>query len=113
MGIFEGQAFSSFAAAAANARENPVSYTHLDALLAYLTGIGYGDEQRAGEFEQRWPMQYHFVGKDITRFHCVIWPAMLMACLLYTSLHLAHPQGAQVGGPVAYPGHRHQLQGLG
>ena len=32
-----------------------------------------------GEFEQRWPMQYHFVGKDITRFHCVIWPAMLMA----------------------------------
>ena len=35
--------------------------------------------ERAGEFEQRWPMQYHFVGKDITRFHCVIWPAMLMA----------------------------------
>ncbi|MBQ6391083.1 MAG: class I tRNA ligase family protein, partial [Eggerthellaceae bacterium] len=30
-------------------------------------------------FESRWPMQYHFVGKDITRFHCVIWPAMLLA----------------------------------
>ena len=28
---------------------------------------------------RRWPIQYHFVGKDITRFHCVIWPAMLMA----------------------------------
>ena len=56
-----------------------VAYVWADALLAYLTGIGYGDEQRAGEFEQRWPMQYHFVGKDITRFHCVIWPAMLMA----------------------------------
>jgi methionyl-tRNA synthetase len=50
-----------------------------DALLAYLTGIGYGDDTRGDEFEQRWPMQYHFVGKDITRFHCVIWPAMLMA----------------------------------
>ena len=50
-----------------------------DALLAYLTGIGYADPEREGEFERRWPMQYHFVGKDITRFHCVIWPAMLMA----------------------------------
>lgn len=56
-----------------------VAYVWADALLAYLTGIGYGDEARNGEFEARWPMQYHFVGKDITRFHCVIWPAMLMA----------------------------------
>ncbi len=60
--------------------EGHVAYVWADALLAYLTGIGYGDDQtRAGEFERRWPMQYHFVGKDITRFHCVIWPAMLMA----------------------------------
>ena len=60
--------------------EGHVAYVWADALLAYLTGIGYGDEgERAGEFEARWPMQYHFVGKDITRFHCVIWPAMLMA----------------------------------
>ena len=59
--------------------EGHVAYVWADALLAYLTGIGYGDEDREGEFEARWPMQYHFVGKDITRFHCVIWPAMLMA----------------------------------
>ncbi|MEG0070645.1 MAG: methionine--tRNA ligase [Raoultibacter sp.] len=59
--------------------EGHVAYVWADALLAYLTGIGYGDPDRPGEFEQRWPMQYHFVGKDITRFHCVIWPAMLMA----------------------------------
>lgn len=59
--------------------EGHVAYVWADALLAYLTGIGYGDESREGEFEARWPMQYHFVGKDITRFHCVIWPAMLMA----------------------------------
>ena len=60
--------------------EGHVAYVWADALLAYLTGIGYGDEgERAGEFDRRWPMQYHFVGKDITRFHCVIWPAMLMS----------------------------------
>ena len=56
-----------------------VAYVWADALLAYLTGIGYADPEREGEFDARWPMQYHFVGKDITRFHCVIWPAMLMA----------------------------------
>ncbi len=59
--------------------ETHVAYVWADALLAYLTGIGYADDTRPGEFERRWPMQYHFVGKDITRFHCVIWPAMLMA----------------------------------
>ena len=59
--------------------EGHVAYVWADALLAYLTGIGYADPEREGEFDARWPMQYHFVGKDITRFHCVIWPAMLMA----------------------------------
>ena len=59
--------------------EGHVAYVWADALLAYLTGIGYADPEREDEFEARWPMQYHFVGKDITRFHCVIWPAMLMA----------------------------------
>ena len=59
--------------------EGHVAYVWADALLAYVTGIGYADPDRPGEFEARWPMQYHFVGKDITRFHCVIWPAMLLA----------------------------------
>lgn len=59
--------------------EGHVAYVWADALLAYLTGIGYDDPDRPGEFDANWPMQYHFVGKDITRFHCVIWPAMLMA----------------------------------
>ena len=59
--------------------EGHVAYVWADALLAYVTGIGYADPEREGEFEARWPMQYHFVGKDITRFHCVIWPAMLLA----------------------------------
>ncbi len=59
--------------------EGHVFYVWADALIAYLTGIGYGDPEREAEFNRRWPIQYHFVGKDITRFHCVIWPAMLMA----------------------------------
>lgn len=54
--------------------EGHVAYVWADALLAYLTGIGYSDPERAAEYEAAWPMQYHFVGKDIIRFHCVIWP---------------------------------------
>ncbi|HBT95015.1 MAG TPA: methionine--tRNA ligase, partial [Coriobacteriia bacterium] len=58
-----------------------VSYVWVDALINYISAIGYGsdDPQRQAEFKKRWPAQVHFVGKDIIRFHCVIWPAMLMA----------------------------------
>ncbi len=59
--------------------EGHVTYVWIDALLNYITAIGYGDPEKAEEFARRWPAQYHFVGKDIIRFHCVIWPAMLMA----------------------------------
>ena len=58
-----------------------VTYVWFDALLNYMTAVGYGvdtPEARA-ELAFRWPAQYHVVGKDIIRFHCVIWPAMLMA----------------------------------
>src|SRR5579883_1006495 len=48
-----------------------------DALLNYITAIGYGtDETR---FNQWWPAALHVIGKDITRFHCALWPAMCMA----------------------------------
>jgi methionyl-tRNA synthetase len=56
-----------------------VMYVWFDALINYITAVGYGDPGRADEFARRWPAQYHFVGKDIIRFHCAIWPAMLMA----------------------------------
>ena len=56
-----------------------VTYVWFDALLNYITAVGFGDPERAEEFARRWPAQVHFVGKDIIRFHCVIWPAMLMA----------------------------------
>jgi methionyl-tRNA synthetase len=52
-------------------------YVWFDALLNYITGIGYGqDEDR---FKTWWPADVHFIGKDITRFHCALWPAMLFA----------------------------------
>jgi methionyl-tRNA synthetase len=48
-----------------------------DALLTYFTGIGYGTDE--DQFRRWWPASIHFIGKDITRFHCALWPAMLLA----------------------------------
>ena len=56
--------------------ETHVIYVWVDALLNYVTAIGFGDD--TDEFARRWPA-HHIVGKDILRFHAVIWPAMLMA----------------------------------
>ncbi len=54
-----------------------VVYVWFDALINYAAAVGYGwDEER---FKEWWPASLHIVGKDITRFHCVIWPAMLMS----------------------------------
>ncbi|MGB9012587.1 MAG: methionine--tRNA ligase [Aeromicrobium sp.] len=53
-----------------------VMYVWIEALLNYVTAIGYGTD--AERFEDTWPA-VHLVGKDIARFHAVIWPAMLMA----------------------------------
>ena len=61
--------------------EKHVTYVWFDALLNYMTSVGYSVDtpEAAAEFARRWPAQCHVVGKDIIRFHCVIWPAMLMA----------------------------------
>jgi methionyl-tRNA synthetase len=48
-----------------------------DALLNYITAIGYGSD--AARYKEWWPADMHFIGKDITRFHCALWPAMLWA----------------------------------
>ena len=61
---------------------NQVVYVWFDALLNYATGVGLTDdpESEGGKkFAQTWPADVHLVGKDILRFHAVIWPAMLMA----------------------------------
>ena len=58
-----------------------VFYVWFDALLNYTTAVGLGDTDGDGveRFNQTWPADVHLVGKDILRFHAVIWPAMLMA----------------------------------
>ncbi|MFM1950653.1 MAG: hypothetical protein RL418_340, partial [Actinomycetota bacterium] len=54
-----------------------ITYVWFDALLNYITAIGFGsDEQKLNSL---WPADVQVVGKDILRFHAVIWPAMLMA----------------------------------
>jgi methionyl-tRNA synthetase len=55
--------------------EEQGTWVWFDALPNYLTATGFPD---AG-YETRWPAQLHVIGKDITRLHCVIWPAMLHA----------------------------------
>ena len=54
-----------------------VVYVWFDALLAYVTGVGYARDE--AEFARFWPADVHVIGKDITRFHAVMWPAMLLA----------------------------------
>ncbi|WP_352405094.1 methionine--tRNA ligase [Sporanaerobacter acetigenes] len=55
-----------------------VVYVWLDALLCYLTALGYGTEDDE-KFKKYWPCDVHLVGKEIVRFHTIIWPAVLMA----------------------------------
>ncbi|MGH8891868.1 MAG: methionine--tRNA ligase [Actinomycetes bacterium] len=57
--------------------DSHVLYVWIDALLNYATAAGYGTDP--GRFQRLWPADVHLVGKDILRFHAVIWPAMLMA----------------------------------
>lgn len=61
--------------------ENHVMYVWLDALVNYLSAIGYPD-LKGESFKKFWPADFHIVGKDILRFHGVYWPAFLMAANL-------------------------------
>jgi methionyl-tRNA synthetase len=54
-----------------------VVYVWFDALTNYLSAVGFGTDE--AKLAKWWPADVHVVGKDITRFHCIIWPAMLMA----------------------------------
>jgi len=57
-----------------------VIYVWFDALVNYISAIGYGRDEQT--FEKYWPADVHFVGKEINRFHSLIWPAMLMSAEL-------------------------------
>jgi methionyl-tRNA synthetase len=61
-----------------------VIYVWLDALANYITAIGYGSSHKAAQeaFQKYWPADLQMIGKEIVRFHCVYWPAFLMAAEL-------------------------------
>ena len=58
-----------------------VIYVWLDALANYITAIGYGSTHAGAQeaFKKYWPADVHMIGKEIVRFHCVYWPAFLLA----------------------------------
>jgi len=57
--------------------KNYVTYVWFDALLNYITAVGYGRDDM--KFNEWWPADYHLIGKDIVTTHCVYWPTMLKA----------------------------------
>jgi methionyl-tRNA synthetase len=54
-----------------------VIYVWIDALTNYITGVGYLTDEQS--FSRYWPADLHLIGKDITKFHAIYWPAMLMS----------------------------------
>ncbi len=58
--------------------EKHVVYVWIDALANYITALGYPDDPN-GDYKRYWPADVHLVGKEIVRFHAIIWPAVLMA----------------------------------
>jgi methionyl-tRNA synthetase len=66
-------------------------YVWFDALLNYMTAVGYGTDEAL--FSEFWPANLHLVGKDIIKFHCALWPAMIMSAAKSDEL-LRHPDGS-------------------
>ena len=83
-----------------------VVYVWFDALINYLTAAGLEfklhspDSPEAHLFDARWPARVHIIGKDISRFHCIYWPAMLMA------LDLPLPESVFAHGYITIKGDR-------
>jgi methionyl-tRNA synthetase len=73
-----------------------VMYVWFDALINYITAAGFPDEPE--RFKALWPADVHVIGKDITRFHAVIWPAMLM------SADIEPPKKLSIHGFVNFQG---------
>jgi methionyl-tRNA synthetase len=74
--------------------EQHVIYVWFDALANYITALGYGSDDPADQarFTKFWPADLHLIGKEISRFHCVYWPAFLMAA------GIAPPRSVQANG---------------
>jgi methionyl-tRNA synthetase len=69
-----------------NMDDDHVMYVWLDALMNYITALGYGTDEANMDF---WPGKVHLVGKDILRFHAIFWPAFLMSLELPLPDHIA------------------------
>ena len=57
-----------------------IQYVWIDALTTYINGIGFGTDMEM--FKKWWPANLHVIGKGITRFHAIYWPAILMSAKL-------------------------------
>jgi len=75
-----------------------VMYVWFDALSNYISAIGYENDHNM--FNKYWPANAHVVGKDIARFHCIMWPAMLL------SAGLELPEAVYVHGFISSGGHK-------
>ncbi|MBI2064417.1 MAG: methionine--tRNA ligase [Candidatus Yanofskybacteria bacterium] len=77
-------------------------YVWADALTNYITALGYGSPAAAGDdnFKKYWPADVHLVGKDILRFHAMIWPTMLL------SVGLPLPKAIYVHGFITVDGEK-------
>ena len=76
--------------------DSHITYVWFDALLNYITALGYGDDE--AKLKNYWPANVQVVGKDILRFHAVIWPAMLMAANMPTPQRVFGHGWLLVGG---------------
>ena len=84
--------------------EDHVFYVWYDALINYATAVGYGADEEL--FAKWWPEVHHIIGKDILRFHCVYWPAMLIAA------GIAPPKQVNVHGFLLLGGKKLSKTGL-
>ncbi len=82
--------------------ETQTMYVWADALTNYVSALGYAENPPAGgpKFEKFWPADVHLVGKDILRFHAIIWPAMLL------SAGLPLPKAIYVHGFITVDGEK-------
>jgi methionyl-tRNA synthetase len=76
--------------------ESHVTYVWYDALINYATAVGYGTDP--DRFDAWWPAVNHIIGKDILRFHCVYWPAMLLSAGITPPRHVFVHGFLLVGG---------------
>jgi len=78
--------------------DSQIIYVWFDALANYLTGVGYGINEKM--FKEKWPADVHVIGKGITRFHAIYWPAMLL------SAGIKLPKILFVHGYITIEGHK-------